>query len=520
MSAEHLLAIDVGTQSTRALVFDLRGNMVAKARVEIEPYYSTAPGLAEQDPEVFWQAICNACQQVLVMPGVDKHNLAGVALTTQRSTLINVDKTGKPLRPAIHWLDQRRTPGVKPVGGVWGLLFAITGMKETVAYLQAEAECNWLQKYQPEIWNNTHKYLLLSGYLTYRLSGRFADSVGATVAYIPFDYKKQQWSGKRDWKWQAVPVSAELLPELVKPAEQIGVITSEAAAATGIPIGLPLIAAAADKACEVIGAGCIEPDIPCLSFGTTATINTTLNKYVEVIPLIPPYPSAIPGWYSLEIQIYRGFWMVSWFKREFGMNEERLAGQRGVPTEDLFDDLVNASPPGSLGLTLQPYWSPGLKVPGPEAKGAIIGFGDVHTRAHLYRSILEGLAYGLREGAERTSRHTHVPIREVRVSGGGSQSKAAMQITADIFGLPASNPHVYETSGLGAAIDLAVGLKLHPDFQTAVKEMTRVGQTFEPILENQRIYNELYGRVYLKMYDRLKPLYDEIREITGYPPSD
>lgn len=520
MVAEHLLAIDVGTQSTRALVFDLRGNLIAKARVTIEPYYSTAPGYAEQDPEVFWNALCDACQQVLAMPGVDKRNIAGVALTTQRSTIINVDKTGKPLRPAIHWLDQRRTPGLKPVGGLWGLLFAVTGMKETVAYLQAEAECNWLQKYQPEIWNNTYKFLLLSGYLTLRLSGRFADSVGCTVAYLPFDYKKQEWSGKFDWKWQAVPVKQEMLPDLVKPAEQIGVITAEAAQATGIPEGLPLIAAAADKACEVIGAGCLEPDIPCLSYGTTATVNTTLNKYVEVIPLIPPYPAAVPGWYSLEIQIYRGFWMVSWFKREFGMNEERLAKKRNVPVEELFDDLVNAVPPGSLGLTLQPYWSPGLKVPGPEAKGAIIGFGDVHTRAHLYRSILEGLAYGLREGAERTTRHTHIPIKEVRVCGGGSQSKAAMQLTADIFGLPATNPHIYETSGLGAAIDLAVGLKLHPDFATAVKEMTRKGQTFEPIAENHRVYDELYQRVYLKMYKRLKPLYEEIRDITGYPARD
>jgi len=120
MVAEQLLAIDVGTQSTRALVFDLRGNLIAKARVTIEPYYSTAPGYAEQDPEVFWNALCDACQQVLAMPGVDKRNIAGVALTTQRSTIINVDKTGKPLRPAIHWLDQRRTEGLKPVGGLWG----------------------------------------------------------------------------------------------------------------------------------------------------------------------------------------------------------------------------------------------------------------------------------------------------------------------------------------------------------------------------------------------------------------
>ena len=432
--------------------------------------------------------------------------------------MINVDKNGTPLRPAIHWLDQRRTSGLKPVGGAWGLLFKLAGMTETVAYLQAEAESNWLQRNQPEIWNNTYKYLLLSGYLTLKMTGRFADSIGCMVAYVPFDYKKQDWSGKHDWKWQAVPIKKEMLPELVKPADQIGVITAEAALATGIPEGLPLIAAAADKACEVIGAGCLEPNIACLSFGTTATINTTLRKYVEVIPLIPPYPAAVPGAYSLEIQIYRGFWMVSWFKREFGLNEERLAADRGVPTEELFDDLVNAVPPGSLGLTLQPYWSPGLKVPGPEAKGAVIGFGDVHTRAHLYRSILEGLAYALREGAERTSKHTRIPITELRVSGGGSQSKAAVQLTADIFGLPVTIPHIYETSGLGAAMDLAVGLKLHPDFETAVREMSHKGQTVEPIKENQSIYDELYHRVYCRMYDRLKPLYDEIRDITGYPP--
>ena len=125
-------------------------------------------------------------------------------------------------------------------------------------------------------------------------------------------------------------------------------------------------------------------------------------------------------------------------------------------------------PPGSMGLILQPYWSPGVRVPGPEAKGAVIGWGDVHTRAHLYRAILEGLAYALREGAERTVKRTKVPITELRVSGGGSQSPAAVQLTADVFGLPASRPHTHETSGLGAAIDAAVGLGLHPSFEAAV----------------------------------------------------
>jgi sugar (pentulose or hexulose) kinase len=373
---------------------------------------------------------------------------------------------------------------------------------------------NWIRTHQPEIWARTYKYLFLSGYLTHCLTGKFVDSVGSTVGYVPFDYKRLAWSRGYDWKWQAVPLRREMLPDLVPPAGILGEITPEASQATGIPAGLPLVAAASDKACEVIGAGCLDPHTACISYGTTATINTTHTKYIELIPLIPPYPAAVPGAYSLELQIYRGFWMVSWFKKEFGQVESLIAEERGVEPETLFDELVSSVPPGSQGLLLQPYWSPGLKSPGPEARGAILGFGDVHTRAHLYRAILEGLAYALREGGERTARRSGVPITALRVAGGGSQSNAAMQITADIFGLPTARPHVYEASGLGAAIDAAVGLRLHPSFDAAVSAMTHLGDTFEPDSQTHQAYNELYQRVYLRMYARLRPLYEEIHSIT------
>jgi len=212
--------------------------------------------------------------------------------------------------------------------------------------------------------------------------------------------------------------------------------------------------------------------------------------------------------------------MVSWFKAQFGHLEQRLAEAERVEPEQLLDRLVSQTPPGAMGLVLQPYWSPGLKVPGPEAKGAIIGFGDVHTRAHVYRAILEGLAFALREGKERCETRSGVAISELRVSGGGSQSDAAMQLTADIFGLPAARPHVYETAGLGAAIAAAVGLGLHADHGAAVREMTRLGRVFEPDQRNRDLYEQLYTRVYKRMYRRLRPLYDEIRDITGYPPRD
>jgi sugar (pentulose or hexulose) kinase len=517
MTSDLLLSLDVGTQSVRALAFDLEGTLIDKQRVLITPYVSPKPGWAEQDPEVYWDALCEACQGLWEAQPAVEARIAGVALTTQRATVVNVDREGRPLRPAIVWLDQRRTQGLSPVGGWWGLAFKLSGAAETVAYLQSEAEANWIRTHQPEIWARTHKYLFLSGYLTHRLTGHFVDSVGCQVGYVPFDYKRLQWAKSWDWKWRAIPMGPDLLPKLILPTEALGEITPAAAAATGIPQGLPLIAAAADKACEVLGSGGLEPHVGCLSYGTTATINTTHRTYTEVIPLIPPYPAAVPGAYNMEIQIYRGYWMVSWFKREFGLRERQLAADRNVEPEDLFDRLVDEVPAGSMGLMLQPYWSPGLRAPGPEAKGAVIGFGDVHTRAHLYRSILEGLAYALREGKERTEQRTRVPITELRVSGGGSQSSAALQLTADVFNLPATRPHTYETSGLGAAIDAAVGLGLHPDFETAIAAMTRVKDVFEPNSAHRELYDGLYERVYKRMYNRLRPLYEEIRRITGYP---
>lgn len=141
----------------------------------------------------------------------------------------------------------------------------------------------------------------------------------------------------------------------------------------------------------------------------------------------------------------------------------------------------------------------------------------MHTRAHVYRAILEGLAYALKEGKERIEKRSGQTIRRLRVAGGGSQSDAAMQLTADIFGLPAERPHTYETSGLGAAIDAAVGLGIHPDFNKAVQAMTRTGRIFEPNPEASALYQRLYQEVYRDMYPRLQPLYKKIREITGYP---
>lgn len=517
MPSSYLLAIDVGTQSTRAIVFDATGALLAKAQVAHDPVtVAPQPGWAEQDPELYWQAIVSACQSLWVQ-GIKPEDIAGLALTTQRATMICTDQQGRPLRPAISWLDQRECTTQPVMSLKWRAAFAVIGATPLIRHAQRQAECNWLAQHEPALWHDTAKFLFLSGWLSHRLTGEFVDSVGSQVGYLPFDYKRQQWAAPSDFKWQAFAITRDQLPRLVAPGQVMGALTSAAASELGLPLALPVVAAGADKACEVLGCGAVEPLTAQLSFGTSATINTTQSRYVEVQRLSPAYPAAMPGHWNTEIQINRGFWMVSWFKREFAHRETALAQERGVAVESLFDELVKSVPAGALGLTLQPYWSPGVRDPGPEAKGAIIGFGDVHTRAHFYRAILEGLVYGLRAGREQIEKKLGRKINRLIVAGGGSQSDAAMQITADVFNLVAERPAIYETSALGAAINCAVGLGLHADHASAVRAMCKPGQQFTPNPEAARTYEALYRGVYRELYPRLKPLYLRIRKITGYP---
>ncbi len=514
---DYVLSIDNGTQSVRAMLFDISGNLHGLSRIEIEPYVSAQPGWAEQEADYYWQAVGRPVSNSGNRSVLIKHRLKASASPLSAALLCMWISKGEPyVQPWCGWISvwpmsAHRYPNP------WRSLFKLVGAASIVDYFRAQAEINWVAQHQPEIHAHTHKVLLLSGYLNYQLSGRFVDSVASCVGYLPFDYKKLRWAAKGDWKWHALAVRREQLPELIAPGELLGHVHAAASLHTGLPEGLPIIAAAADKACEVLGAGAVDESIACLSYGTTATINTTRSKYLEVTRLIPAYPAAIPQHFTTEVMIYRGFWMVSWFKREFGLREQQRAERLGVSVESLFEELIEQVPAGSMGLMLQPYWSPGVREPGLDAKGAIIGFGDVHTRAHIYRAILEGLAYGLRQGKEHIEKRSGVTIERLRVSGGGSQSDAVLQLTADVFGLPVERPHTIETSGLGAAIACMVGVGLQPDFTTAVQSMTRTAHVFLPNQHNHALYNQLYAQVYCKMYKRLQPLYQSIRRITGYP---
>jgi sugar (pentulose or hexulose) kinase len=518
MSSQDLfLALDQGTQSVRAMLFDLDGQLVAKSQQHIEPYFSEHPNWAEQHASYFWDNLVIACHSLWNAHPELKSRVVGVSLACQRATMLCLDADLQPLRPATIWLDSRRTENYPQLPLWLKAGVKVAGQESIIRQFQSKAECNWLAVDHADVWAKTKHFVQLSAYLTLKLTDKLTDAVASQIGYIPFDYKNQKWASPLDLKWRALTVKPHQLPPLVQAGEPLGAISAQAARETGIPEGLILYAAGADKACEVLAAGAITPDIGCLSYGTTATLNTGNSRYVEPLPFMPAFPAAVPHAYNSEFMVFRGYWMVNWFKREFAAQEVMTAEAQGIEPELLFEDLLRQSPAGAMGLMLQPFWTPGVKFPGPEAKGSIIGFGDVHTRAHLYRAIIEGICYALRQGRTTIEKRNGQPITRLKVAGGGSQSDEVMQITANIFGIKAERPHTFETSGLGAAINAAVGAGYYRNHAAAVKAMSHQGKIFQPQAEYVELYDQLYQEVYSQIYPSLQPLYRSIRKITHYP---
>ena len=515
MKDATLLAVDCGTQSLRAILFSRTGDMLACAKMEYDPYVSPFPGWAEQDPELYWNSLVAACRKLESEAPRAFAAVAGMGVTTQRASMINVDETGNPLRPCLLWLDQRRA---NPFFGQNRLLktsLKLAGLKNRIDDIQTQGKCSWIMQNQPDIWARTFKYLQVSGFLNHRLTGEFNDSTASQIGHIPFNYKTQEWAGPWQLSKWLFPVEKEKLPVLIKPGEILGRVTEAASLLCGIKKGIPVVACGSDKGCETLGAGVVSAKTASLSFGTTATVQTVSGTYLEVIPYMPPYPSPVPGFYNPEVEIFRGFWMISWFKKEFAHKEVEEAKILGIPAEEVLNRCLERTSPGAMGLVVQPYWGAGLGQ--PHAKGAMIGFGDIHTRDHIYRAVIEGLGFGLYEGLEKIEKKTKIKIEKAAVSGGASQSNEICRIMADIINLPMVKGQTHETSGLGAAMLTAKGLGWYQTLEEAVDQMVHAEIIFEPDPESAQIYRALYSKVYSKLYAALKPLYSEIRNITGYP---
>ncbi|PKM73225.1 MAG: carbohydrate kinase [Firmicutes bacterium HGW-Firmicutes-16] len=506
MDNSLVLAFDIGTQSARAVLVDPRGNILYIAQKQYEqPYYSLNPGWAEQRPDFYWEIICECANRLREQAGERWKDIIAVTVATIRATNICLDENGKPLRDAIVWLDNRQAKCEKKLPLHMRALFKAINMDSTVMLQRKASFCNWLEENEPEMWNKTKYFVLLSGYMNYKLCGKIVDTDASCCGRIPFDNKTRTWMTKSNPASCVFNVKNSQRFEIVKPETVLGGITAEASLATGIPEGTPLIATGSDKNCETLGLSVISDDKAAISFGTTATIEFSTSTYVEPEPFMPAYCSVVDGRWNPEKEVLRGYWLISWFKREFAAKEVMDAESQKASPEELLNERLKEIPAGCNGLLLQPYFTADTNM--PFAKGAIIGFSDVHTRIHVYRAIIEGINYCLYSGMKKMEKRAKTKIKTLYVAGGGSQSAEICQITADMFGIPVVRTQTHEACGVGSAMVAFKALGFFKDYEEACAGMVHERNRFEPDMQVHKFYDEMSEQVFDKVFDKLLPLY-------------
>ena len=510
MSTPLMLSFDVGSQSIRVMLVNMQGEIIDMQQSKFEKaYISIKENYAEQKPNFYFEHCIKAVSKL--MSRNIESNIVGMALGCIRDTTVCLDKQYKPIRNSIVWVDKREVKQNPKIPVFKKIIFSMVKMKAIIYRQYKQSVCNWIAINEPEIWEKTDKYVMLPTYLNYCFTGILKDSVANMIGHIPFNAKKRKWMDKNSITRFIFDVPKEKLCELCEPGDIIGYVTKEISELSGIPEGIPLIATGADKGLEAIGLSVISPNQAALSFGTASVIQVTTKNYVEPAPFVPAYVAPVKGYYNSEIQTYRGYWMVSWFKQEFAPLEVEQAKQQGIKVEKLLDSYLQEVPAGCEGLMLQPYWVSGVTT--PTAKGAIIGFNEVHTKKHIYRAIIEGIAFSLLDGMYQLQKRTGNKITEIFVGGGGSHSDIACQITANIFGVPLKRTQSPEITGVGGAIIGFIGLKYFENEQDAIKSMVHTGTVFMPDEKEHEYYFQLYHGVYKHLFKKLNPLYQNISNI-------
>lgn len=350
-----------------------------------------------------------------------------------------------------------------------------------------------------------------TGYLSCRLTGEFKDCIGNAFGEWPVDMETWNWSEDEEVirKYQ---IPREMLFEAVGPGEILGHVTKAASEKTGLPEGLPVVSVTNDKAVEGLGAGLVNDQTAVISLGTYITLMIQGKELPKDPKALWAIISSVPGKYLYESYgIRRGMWTVSWFRDFFGDGLMQEAAKQGLSPEELLNEKAEKVPAGSDGLMTVLDW---LANPWePYKKGIMIGFGAHMDEAYMYRSILEGIAYTMKNNCDAMCEELGKPLKEIVISGGGSNSDLFMQIFADIFNVPAKRNVVNESASLGAVINTAVALGEYESYEKAVEEMVEIKDVFMPIEKNAQLYQKLNQRAYKNMANYTDGVLKEIYNV-------
>ncbi|MBX7431135.1 hypothetical protein JDV09_03270 [Mycobacterium sp. Y57] len=492
-SGDLVVAVDCSTTASKAVVFDAQGQALSSGRSAIRTM-QPGPGRHEQDPENWWSATCEALRAALAT--VDAGRVAAVCVTTQRETFVSLDRNGRAVYPGIVWMDTRARDLVAELGCEH--VHAVSGRPPDNT--PSIYKLAWLIRNERDAMAHARHIGDVSAFLNMRLCGRWISSQASADSMGLFDMAELEWSPEL---LALTGVDERVLPTVVAPGTVVGAITAAAARETGLAAGTPLVAGAGDGQCAAVGAGVHEAGALYLNMGTAVVCGRASESY-SWDRAYRTVAGANGSGYLLEAFTSSGTYLVNWFREEFGGTEEG-----GADAERIAAEL----PPGSEGLLALPYWN-AAQTPywDSRARGALVGLTGRHGRGHIYRAILEGIAFEIKlevAGLEAVG----APLRQVYVTGGGSRSSLWVQMVADILQRPLTLCSEQETTALGAAMIGVVAAGLQPSMEAAAKAMVRYGSTVAPNAETGARYDTFWP-VYRGLYQSLRPALHALSDLT------
>jgi len=459
MPGKYIIGVDGGSQSSKVVVYDLEGDVVCEGRQALRPMSRPRNGIVEHPDDDLWDSIAAASRKAMAKFTGDPRDIIGVGLCTIRCERAFLKEDGSLAAPVMSWMDTR---AYRP-------------------YVQENPETAYVTT--------------SSGYITHRFTGRFRDTAANNI--------EGQWPIDTDtWQWSEDPavlehwnIPRDMLVDLQMPGDIAGQVTQAAAEATSIPAGLPVVATANDKAVEALGSGILDEQTALISLGTYIASMVHGRENRKTPSEFWTNFACIPHKYLYESHgIRRGMWTISWFLDLLGQEFADAAALEGISREQYLEREAEEVAPGSDGLmTVLDWLAPDDK---PFRKGVMIGFDARHTRAHVYRSILEAIALTMKNRVDAMCRELGISLNAIVVSGGGANSDLFMRIFADVFGIPSSRSMESGGAGLGAAICAAVATGVYPDFETAVARMTKGRESFAPDPAHADVYRLMNKTVY------------------------
>lgn len=500
MKQLYLLGIDIGTSACKAALFDRKGQVLAAANGEYPVYYPEE-GWAEQNPEEWWSAVCEAVRRVIRKAGIQPEEIAGVGIDGQSWSAIAIDKGGKVLTNTPIWMDTRAQSICDRLNEEIGEdeIFRIAGNSLQPSY--TTAKILWYKENLPEVYSKIYKILQSNSYIAFKLTGQISQDLSQGYGLHCFDMRTGQWDEEMCRK---MGIPRDFLPEIVPSDRIIGTVTKKAAEESGLAEGTPVAAGGLDAACGTLGAGVIHSGETQEQGGQAGGMSICIEKYQADPRLILGF-HVIPGKWLLQGGTTGGGGVMRWFEREFADYERLMREQTGISSLDQLNEIAEKVTPGCDGLVFLPYMA-GERSPiwNPYAKGVFYGLDFSKTKGHMVRACMEGVAFSLRHNLE-TAEEAGAKAEILRAMGGSANSLLWTQIKSDVTGKTMAVPASDTATTLGAALLAGVGTGFYKDYEEAVAETVKVTRKHQPDPEKKAVYDKNY-ETYLELYRFLSGL--------------